>query len=77
MGTQTPDAFCAPENGSWALCEADTVTVNEVASRLHVHPRTVYRQLAEGYFPCVATKIGRQWRISRASVDAFLREVQQ
>ena len=46
------------------------ITVEELARYLRVTRKTIYRQLKEGKIP--ATKIGRQWRFDRASIDRWL-----
>lgn len=57
--------------------DADLLSIEAVAIRFGVHQKTIYRQLADGTFPCRAVKVGRQWRISRTSVDEFLREIEE
>jgi len=49
----------------------ELMTVKEVASYLRVTERTIYRLLRRGSIP--ATKVGRQWRFNRASIDEWLR----
>ncbi len=44
------------------------MTPEEAAAYLRVNPQTVYRLLRRGTLPGV--KIGRQWRIRRADLDA-------
>ena len=51
--------------------EPQFLTVDEVAELLRVSSRTVQRLLAEGKLPGV--RIGRQWRIPRAELLAYLR----
>lgn len=50
--------------------EHTLLTCEEAATYLRLHPRTVGRMLQEGRLPGV--KVGRQWRIRRADLDAFL-----
>ncbi len=49
---------------------SELLTVEEVASFLRVAPNTVYRWCRSGKLPGI--KIGKEWRISRAELDAFL-----
>lgn len=51
--------------------ETTMLTCDEAAEYLRLHPRTVCRLLQQGKLPGV--KIGRQWRIVRADLDAHLR----
>ncbi|MBA7627253.1 Regulator of RpoS [subsurface metagenome] len=46
------------------------MTVKELARYLRVTKKTIYRLLKGGKIP--ATKIGRQWRFDRASIDRWL-----
>ena len=46
------------------------LTLAEVAVFLRVHPRTMSRLLQERQVPGV--KIGRQWRVRKADLDAYL-----
>ncbi len=48
----------------------ELLTCEEAAAYLRVHPRTVGRLLKEGRLPGV--KVGRQWRLRRADLDAHL-----
>ncbi len=48
----------------------EIMTPEETAEYLKVHPQTVYRQLRAGKLP--GRKIGDQWRVRRADLDAFL-----
>jgi excisionase family DNA binding protein len=49
----------------------DLFTPEEVAAYLRVNPQTIYRLLRVGKLP--GAKIGHQWRIRRADLDAYLR----
>ena len=49
---------------------AELITVEELARYLRVTKKTIYRLLKGGKIP--ATKIGRQWRFDRASIDQWL-----
>lgn len=49
---------------------AELWTLEEVANYLRVTKKTIYRLLEKDSIP--ATKVGRQWRFSKASVDAWL-----
>ena len=51
--------------------DRELLTCEEAAAYLRVHPRTVGRRLKEGKLPGV--KVGRQWRLRRADLDAYLR----
>ena len=51
--------------------ETEMLTCDEAAEYLRLHPRTVCRLLQQGKLPGV--KVGRQWRILRADLDAHLR----
>ena len=49
---------------------AELMTVAEVADYLRVTEKTVYRLLRRGSIP--ATRVGRQWRFKKASIDEWL-----
>jgi excisionase family DNA binding protein len=51
--------------------EHDLMTCEEAATYLRLHVRTVGRLLTQGKLPGV--KVGRQWRLRRADLDAYLR----
>src|SRR4051812_7265838 len=51
--------------------ERDLMTCEEAANYLRLHPRTVGRLLTQGKLPGV--KVGRQWRLRRTDLDAYLR----
>ena len=46
------------------------MTVKDAAEYLQITERTVLSLLAKGALP--AAKIGRQWRISRKEIDAYI-----
>jgi excisionase family DNA binding protein len=48
------------------------MTVEEVADYLRVTEKTIYRLLKRGSIS--ATKVGRQWRFDRASIDKWLHQ---
>ncbi|SHP28967.1 DNA binding domain, excisionase family [Mycobacteroides abscessus subsp. abscessus] len=53
--------------------EVDTdplFTAEETADYLRVHLNTAFKLLRENVIP--ATKVGRQWRVRRSDLDAFL-----
>ena len=51
--------------------EDELLTVEEAADRIKMHPVTIRRLLREGQLP--GRKVGvRQWRISAASLKAFM-----
>lgn len=49
--------------------------VVEVAAHLGVEPVTVYRWCRAGRLPCI--KLGKAWRIRRATLEEFLRQAEQ
>jgi excisionase family DNA binding protein len=51
---------------------AELMTVEEVADYLRVTEKTIYRLLKRGSIS--ATKVGREWRFDRASIDKWLHE---
>jgi excisionase family DNA binding protein len=51
---------------------AELMTIEELAAYLRVTKKTVYRLLKRGSIP--ATKVGRQWRFDKASIDEWLRQ---
>jgi len=55
--------------------EKELLSVEEVSRFLKVHHLTVYRWCREGRLP--ATKVGREWRIRRATLDDFLQRGQR
>ena len=54
----------------YVLNLAELLTVEEVANYLRVAPNTVYRWCRSGKLAGV--KVGKEWRISRPNLDAFL-----
>ena len=50
----------------------DLMTVAEVAAMLRVSKMTIYRMVESGHLP--AMRIGRAFRVPRASVARFLRD---
>lgn len=52
------------------MLEVELYTVPEVAKLARVAARVVYEDLRAGRLP--AHKIGREWRITRAAVEAYL-----
>ena len=53
-----------------ANLQHDLLTCEEAAAHLRLHVRTVGRLLNQGKLPGV--KVGRQWRLRRADLDAYL-----
>ncbi len=51
---------------------AELKTVEEVADYLRVTEKTIYRLLKQGRIS--ATKVGRQWRFDKASIDEWLHQ---
>lgn len=47
------------------------MTVEEVAKKLRVDPRTVYRMIEQGMLQAI--RVGRLWRIPQESLDRLLR----
>lgn len=47
-------------------------TVDEIATQLEMHPKTVQRYIREGKIK--ATKLGKAWRVSSGDFNAFLSE---
>ena len=52
--------------------ETRLLSVEEVARRLSVSPRTVKRRILEGEL--AAHKIGPQWRIAMRDIESYLRK---
>jgi len=50
--------------------EKEYLTIEEVAKRLRVNKRTVYRLAVKGQIP--AFKFGKSWRISVAKLEKFI-----
>ncbi len=50
----------------------ELMIVEEIASYLRVTKKTIYRLLRRGKIP--ATKVGRQWRFDKVSIDEWLRQ---
>lgn len=46
------------------------LTIGQVLSYLNVKSRTVYRLIKAGELPAI--RVGRQWRIRRSDLDAWL-----
>lgn len=51
---------------------AELMTLQEIADYLRVTEKTIYRLLTRGSIP--ATKVGRQWRFDKASIDDWLQQ---
>ena len=51
---------------------SDMLTISEVAKYLKLHELTVRRLAREGELP--AFKVGRQWRIKRNLLEAWIEE---
>ena len=52
----------------------ELMTIDEVASYLHVKKRTVYEWVKKGKIPAIKT-VG-QWRFKKDKIDAWLEEKQ-
>ena len=50
----------------------ELMTLEEVATYLRVTKKTIYRLLERGDIP--ATKVGRQWRFDKATIEVWLRQ---
>jgi excisionase family DNA binding protein len=50
--------------------DTELLTPEEAAVYLRLNPQTAYRLLRGGQLPGV--KIGRQWRIRKSALDAYL-----
>src|SRR5262245_9130538 len=48
----------------------DTLTTEQAARLLHLHPKQVQRMAREGAIP--ASRIGRRWLFSRARIERML-----
>ncbi len=49
---------------------SDIMTIEEVATYLHLHPLTVRALARKGQLPIF--KVGRQWRIKRAALNEWI-----
>jgi len=54
-----------------------TIGLREAGKILGIGASTSYRLAGEGQFPVRLLKLGRQYRVSRADLLAYLGEVQQ
>ena len=52
----------------------EILTASEVASLLHVHPRTVYKLVKQGSLP--GRKFGGGWRFSRRDIMRMISPVE-
>jgi excisionase family DNA binding protein len=52
----------------------ELLTTAEVAARLKVTRQTVQRLIHDGKL--VASRVGREWRVKRSELDAFLKAFQ-
>jgi len=52
----------------------DLLTTSEVARRLRLTRQTVQRMIKRGDLK--ASRIGRDWRVKRSTLEAFLRETE-
>ncbi|MDQ6907916.1 MAG: helix-turn-helix domain-containing protein, partial [Chloroflexota bacterium] len=50
----------------------DLLTADEVARTLNLRPTTIYQWCREGRLPAI--KLGKEWRIRRTALDAFLEQ---
>ena len=58
-----------------SLVTSEFLTVNEVAERLNIHRRTVYRLLHLEVFK--SARIGGSIRIPRNTFEAYLKEIRE
>jgi excisionase family DNA binding protein len=54
--------------------DRNLLTPGDVQQKLRVNVRTLYRLMRAGILP--ALRVGRQWRVRRADLDAWLRPKQ-
>ena len=69
-----------PKEGYWfppevAIVDREILTVAQAAEYLQFDPDKVYRLVRTGELP--ASKIGKEWRIRRADIEALLRATKQ
>lgn len=53
------------------MADEQFLTTDEVLDRLNINQRTIYRLINSGKLP--AYRVGRQWRVRRSDLDAFLK----
>lgn len=53
--------------------EAQTLTVVQAAAQLGISPSNAYRLIRRGDFPVPVLRIGNLLKVSRASLDQYLR----
>jgi excisionase family DNA binding protein len=56
------------------MADDELLTTTEVAARLKVTRQTVQRLINAGTL--VASRVGREWRVKRSELDAFLKAFQ-
>ena len=56
------------------MADDELLTTTEVAARLKVTRQTVQRLINTGKL--VASRVGREWRVKRSELDAFLKAFQ-
>jgi excisionase family DNA binding protein len=56
------------------MADDELLTTAEVAARLKVTRQTVQRLINAGNL--VASRVGREWRVKRSELDAFLKAFQ-
>lgn len=56
------------------MADDEILTTAEVAARLKVTRQTVQRLIHDGKL--VASRVGREWRVKRSELDAFLKAFQ-
>jgi excisionase family DNA binding protein len=56
------------------IADDEILTTAEVAARLKVTRQTVQRLINDGKL--VASRVGREWRVKRSELDAFLKAFQ-
>ena len=57
------------------MAKLEVYTVEECAEILKVTKRTIYKYVNEGSLR--ASKVGRDWRITDAAIQAFLESLEQ
>ncbi len=60
------------KNGNAVSRAPVLLTVNELATFLHVHPTTIYRLLKAHKLP--AFRVGSDWRFNMETINKWMRE---
>lgn len=62
----------APADEPGAPTDEDWLPIRDVATRLHVLPKTVREWINRGSLPCRVLKIGNVWRVNASDLDHYL-----